>query len=169
MFSTSDEANLLTVLGIALVVAGAAERLHVSAAVGAFLVGISVSGETAHRAEELLSPIRDLFAGVFFVFFGLSTDPGELPAVAVPVIALAVVGIASKAVTGWWAARRTGIGLRGRWRAAMALVARGEFSIVIAGLGVTAGVGPELGAIGAGYVLVMATAGPVLARLVAVR
>ena len=163
--SSSDEVNLLTVLGITLIVAGAAEQIHVSAAVGAFLVGIGVSGEAAHRAKGLLSPLRDLFAAVFFVFFGLSIDPGELPAVAWVVLALALVTGSTKFAGGWWAAREAGIGARGRRRAGAALIARGEFSIVIAGLGVSAGVADGLGAIAAGYILVMATMGPIVARL----
>lgn len=163
-FSSSDEVNLLTLLGVMLVVAGLAEQLHISAAVGAFLVGIGVSGDAAHRARGLLSPLRDLFAGVFFVFFGLSIDPGTLPDAAGHAIGLAVVTGLSKAATGWWAAQRAGIGARGRRRTATALLARGEFSIVIAGLGLTAGVGAKLGPIAAAYVLIMATAGPLLAR-----
>ncbi|MEX1005389.1 MAG: cation:proton antiporter [Acidimicrobiia bacterium] len=164
--SSSDEVNLLTVLGITLLVAGAAEQIHVSAAVGAFLVGIGVSGEAAHRARGLLSPLRDLFAAVFFVLFGLSIDPQELPGVAWIVLALAVVTGATKLASGWWAARAAGIGVRGRRRTGAALIARGEFSIVIAGLGVSAGVADGLGAIAAGYILVMATMGPIVARLV---
>jgi len=164
--SSSDEVNLLTVLGITLLVAGAAEQVHVSAAVGAFLVGIGVSGEAAHRARGLLTPLRDLFAAVFFVFFGLSIDPATLPRVAFVVLALAVVTGLTKASTGWLAARSAGIGERGRRRAGAALVARGEFSIVIAGLGVSAGVGERLGAVAAGYILVMATVGPIIARVV---
>ena len=163
--SSSDEVNLLTVLGITLLVAGAAEQIHVSAAVGAFLVGIGVSGEAAHRARGLLSPLRDLFAAVFFVFFGLSIDPQELPEVAWVVLALALVTGATKLASGWWAARDAGIGVRGRRRAGAALIARGEFSIVIAGLGVSAGVAEGLGAVAAGYILVMATMGPIVARL----
>lgn len=168
-FSGSDEVNLLTVFGITLIVAGVAEHLHVSAAVGAFLVGIGVSGEAAERARDLLAPLRDLFAGVFFIFFGLSIDPSTLPSVAGAVLAVALVTGLTKAGTGWWAARHAGIGPRGRNRSATALIARGEFSIVIAGLGLTAGVGGELALIAAGYVLVMATVGPVLARVVGQR
>jgi CPA2 family monovalent cation:H+ antiporter-2 len=168
-FSGSDEVNLLTVLGVTLIVAGIAEHLHVSAAVGAFLVGIGVSGDAADRARHLLSPLRDLFAGVFFVFFGLSINPGTLPSAALVVVILALVTGATKAATGWWAAGRAGIGERGRRRSATALIARGEFSIVIAGLGVAAGVGGQLARIAAGYVLVMATVGPVLARVVGQR
>lgn len=162
--SSSDEVNLLTILGITLLVAGAAEQIHVSAAVGAFLVGIGVSGDAAHRARGLLTPLRDLFAAVFFVFFGLSIDPTDLPDVAWIVLALAIVTGATKFLTAWVAARWAGISERGRRRAGAALIARGEFSIVIAGLGVSAGVGGNIGAVAAGYILIMATFGPVITR-----
>ena len=165
-FSSSDEVNLLTVLGITLVVAGVTERLHVSAAVGAFLVGIGVSGEAAHRARVLLSPLRDLFAAVFFIFFGLRTDPGSLPDVALVVIALSLVTGATKLGTAHWMGRLRGIGSRGRWRAGAALLARGEFSIVIAGLALAAGAPTNMIALATGYVLVMATAGPLVARII---
>ena len=155
--------NLLTILGVTLLAAGLAEWVHVSAAVGAFLVGIGVSGPAAHRAETLLSPLRDLFAAVFFVFFGLSTDPSILPAVVGPVLLLTVVTAATKFAVAWVGGARAKVGARGRWRAAAVLSARGEFSIVIAGLGVTAGASGRLSAIAAGYVLLTATLGPIAA------
>ena len=158
------EVLLLRVLGLALLVAGAAEAVHVSAAVGAFLLGIALSGEVAHQARPLLEPLRDLFAAVFFVFFGLSTDPEQLPAVLLPAGVLVLVGVATKVATGWLAARRAGIGPGGRVRAGAALVARGEFSIVIAGLAGTA-VDPRLGPTVAAYVLAMAVLGPLMPRL----
>ena len=164
VFSPSDEVLLLVILGLALVVAGLAEKLQVSAAVGAFLVGIALSGRAAEAAHDLLTPLRDLFAAVFFVFFGLQTDPRSIPPVAVTAAALALVTAATKVATGWWAARRAGVGPRGRWRAGTALIARGEFSIVIAGLAVAAGYEPELGPLATAYVLVLAVLGPVLAR-----
>jgi CPA2 family monovalent cation:H+ antiporter-2 len=70
----------------------------------------------------------------------------------------------TKVLTGWWAARRAGIDAGGKLRAGAALVARGEFSVVIAGLGV--GLEPRLGPLSAAYVLLLEVAGPVLARLV---
>ena len=161
IFHRSDEVLLLTTLGIVLLVAGAAERLRVSAAVGAFLVGIAFSGQVAKRAETLVTPLRDFFAATFFVFFGLQIDVGALPG-ALPVAAgLAVV---TKVFTGWWAPRQQGVATRGRFRAGMALVARGEFSIVIAGLGVAAGIEGDLGPLSAAYVLILALAAPLLAR-----
>jgi len=164
VFSGSDEVNLLTLVGVTLVVAGLTEQLNVSAAVGAFLVGIGISGEAAQSARTLLTPLRDLFAAVFFVFFGLSTDPAAIPGVLAPAAALAAASALTKVATGWWAARRAGVGRRGRVRAGAALVARGEFSVVIAGLGAAAGGAQELAPLAAAYVLIMATLGPLAAR-----
>ncbi|NDU71462.1 cation:proton antiporter [Actinomadura sp. DSM 109109] len=162
--SPTDEVLLLKVLGLTLLVAGLAQQLQVSAAVGAFLVGIALSGPLAHTARELLAPLRDLFAAVFFVFFGLHTDPGELPPVLGIAALLAVAGIATKLGSGWLAARRAGVGSRGRLRAGAALVPRGEFNIVIAGLAVSDGINPRLGPLAAAYVLMLAIAGPLIAR-----
>ncbi|MFP3989694.1 cation:proton antiporter [Streptomyces sp. E11-3] len=165
-FVSSDDPEklLLVVLGLTLLVAGIAQQLQVSAAVGAFLVGIALSGEVAEGAHALLSPLRDLFAAVFFVFFGLHTDPASIPPVLLPALALAAVTAVTKIATGYWAARRAGISVRGRWRAGGALVARGEFSIVIAGLAVSAGIEPSLGPLATAYVLILVIVGPLTAR-----
>lgn len=167
VFSHSDEAMLLSILGLTLVVAGLAEQVHISAAVGAFLVGIALSGEAAERAHGLLSPLRDLFAAVFFVFFGLRIDPGSIPAAAGIALTLGAVTTMTKLATGWWGARRGGVGTRARWRAGALLVARGEFSLVIAALAVASGLEPELGPVATAYVLLMALVGPVAVRIAA--
>ncbi|NYI04327.1 cation:proton antiporter [Allostreptomyces psammosilenae] len=158
----NSEMLLLAVFGLTLLVAGLAQQLQVSAAVGAFLVGIALSGEVAEGAHSLLSPLRDLFAAFFFVFFGLSTDPATIPPVLLPALALAVVTALTKVATGWYAAGRAGVGPNGRLRAGGALVARGEFSIVIAGLAV--GVEPGLGPLATAYVLILVIVGPLAAR-----
>ncbi|HEY6293814.1 MAG TPA: cation:proton antiporter [Terriglobia bacterium] len=159
----SDEIILLTTFGTVLLVAGLAEHFQVSAAIGAFLVGIAVSGPIAEQSHRLLAPLRDLFAATFFFFFGLQIDPATLPAALPVALGLGVVTALTKVLTGYWAAKRAGNDQRGGLRAGMALVARGEFSIVIAGLG--AGLEPSLGPLAAGYVLFLAILGPVLARL----
>jgi monovalent cation:H+ antiporter-2, CPA2 family len=162
--SRSDEVLLLSVFGLILLVSGVAEMLQVSAAVGAFLVGIALSGHVADRARVLLEPLRDLFAATFFLFFGLQIDARGLVAVAGIAVALGLVTAATKMYTGWWAARRLDVGTLGRFRAGTALIARGEFSIVIAGLGVAAGVEAQLGPLAAAYVLFLAIAGPLVTR-----
>lgn len=158
----SDEVLLLSTLGLVLLVAGVSQRLQVSAAVGAFLVGVAISGRLVHRTEQLLSPLRDLFAAIFFLFFGLQIDPSTLlPALPVAAV-LAAVTAATKIVTGWWVCRKDGLTKRQSFRAGATLVARGEFSIVVAGLG--SAIDSRLGALSACYVLILAIVGPLLAR-----
>ena len=166
VYHASDEVVLLTVLGIVLLIAGLAQQFQVSAAVGAFLVGIALSGPVAGKAHRLLSPLRDLFAAIFFLFFGLEINPGTLPPVLAGAVGMALVTMLTKIATGWWAARRSGIDPLGRLRAGVTLVAHGEFSIVIAGLGVAAGLEPQLGTFSAAYVLILAILGPLLSRLI---
>ena len=161
--SGSREVMLLRVMGLALLVAGVAEAAHVSAAVGAFLLGIGLSSDVADEVHRLLEPLRDIFAAVFFVFFGLTTDPGELPSVLIPALLLAVVGFGTKVATGWYAGRRAKLSRRARLRAGAALVPRGEFSIIVAGL--VAGAHPQLAPTAAAYVLALAVVGPLAPRL----
>jgi K+:H+ antiporter subunit KhtU len=164
LFGRSDEVLLLSVFGVTLLVAGVAEQVQVSAAIGAFLVGVALSGPVSERASALIGPLRDLFAATFFLFFGLQTDPATLPSFALVALALGALTAITKVATGSWVAGRLGAGPRGRMRAGTALVARGEFSIVIAGIAVTAGIEPDLGILAAAYVLLLAVAGPILTR-----
>ena len=160
-----DEQVMLRLVGLTLLVAGLAQAMGASAAVGAFLVGLALPSSFAERARAILGPLRDLFAATFFVAFGLATDPGEILPVLPAALALAAVTTFTKMGTGWFAARRDGVGVPGRLRAGSALVARGEFSIVIAGLAVAAGL-TQVGPVATGYVLVLAVTGPVLTRVV---
>jgi CPA2 family monovalent cation:H+ antiporter-2 len=165
LFSHSDEALLLTILGLAVLVAGIAELVQVSAAVGALLVGIAFSGPAARGARALLAPLRDFLAAIFFAFFGLSVDPSHIPGALRAALLLALVTAGTKFATGWWSARRAGIGPRGRARAGATLIPRGEFSIVIAGIAIASGLDPGVGALSIAYVLVLAVAGPLAARV----
>jgi CPA2 family monovalent cation:H+ antiporter-2 len=165
VFSRSDEVVLFTILGLTFLIAGASERIGISSGVGAFLVGVAVSGPAQRSAEALIAPLRDLFAAAFFIFFTFQIDPSVLASTAIPAVVLAVVTAALKCGTGWWAARRAGVDAAGQLRAGTTLIARGEFSIVIAGIAVANDVEPQLGALTATYVLVLAVAGPILARV----
>ncbi|MGH2754677.1 MAG: cation:proton antiporter [Actinomycetota bacterium] len=167
VFSHSDEALLLTILGITILTAGLAERLQVSAAVAALLVGIILSGPAAQGARQLLAPLRDLFAALFFAFIGLSIEPGSLPDALPVALVLAAVGAITKFSTGWVGAGWAGIGPKGRVRAGLTLIPRGEFSLVIAGVGIAAGVDADFGPVAIAYVLVLAVGGPVCVRFAA--
>lgn len=157
-----DEQLMLRVLGTTLVVAALAEFVDASAAVGAFLVGLTLTGPAAERTRVVLAPLRDLFGAVFFLSIGLAVSVASLVPVLPAALALALVGVVTKTYTGWVAAGRDGAGRRGKLRAGTALIARGEFSIVIIGL---VGAGHAvLGPLVTAYVLILATLGPLVAR-----
>ena len=157
-----DEQLLLRVLGLTLIVAAVAEELHASAAVGAFLVGLTLTGKTADRARAVLGPLRDLFAAAFFLAIGFAVAPADLLPKLPVALLLAAVTAVTKVITGAYAARREGAARRGQLRAGTALIARGEFSLVIIGLA-GAGAGP-LAAVATPYVFALAIVGPVLTR-----
>jgi monovalent cation:H+ antiporter-2, CPA2 family len=103
-----------------------------------------------------------LFAAVFFVAIGLSVTPGSLVPMLPAALVLALVTAATKIWTGQFAARRDGVARRGQWRAGTALIARGEFSLVIIGL--VGASSAAVGAVATPYVFILAVLGPVLAR-----
>jgi CPA2 family monovalent cation:H+ antiporter-2 len=158
-----DEQVLLRVLGLVLVVAGITHLVDASAAVGAFLVGLAIPSATGDRARAVLRPLRDLFAALFFLSFGLEVAPATLGPYLLPALALGAVSSLTKIASGGYAAARAGVGRRGQLRAGSALVVRGEFSIVIAGLATTAGYA-EVGPLASAYVVLLGVAGPLLAR-----
>jgi CPA2 family monovalent cation:H+ antiporter-2 len=160
----SNEALLLAVFGLTLLVGGLAQRIDVSAAIGAFLIGLALSGPTRSRVEPLIEPLRDLFAATFFLFFSFQIAPGSLVHMLLPASVLALVTVGAKLISGRAAARSLGVGSRGQLRAGTALIAHGEFSIVIAALGATITHGSDLGALAAAYVLLTALIGPLVAK-----
>lgn len=159
---SDSEQLLLRVLGITLIVAAIAESVHASAAVGAFLVGLTLTGETANRARMVLTPLRDLFAAIFFLAIGLTVDPHRLVPLLPVAVLLAVITSATKVATGMFAARREGVARRGQLRAGVALIPRAEFSLIIIGL-VGSSI-PRVAELAMAYVFVVAIVGPVLAR-----
>jgi monovalent cation:H+ antiporter-2, CPA2 family len=111
------EQLLLRIVGVTLLVAALAETINISAGVGAFLVGLSLTGEITDRAREVLAPVRDLFAAAFFLAIGLSIDATDLLPVLPAALALAAVTAVTKVLTGAYAAGRDGVDRDGRLRA----------------------------------------------------
>ena len=154
---------LLTVFGAALLAAGLADLVGFSGVVAAFLIGLLLTGEVAETARARLSPIRDIFAAIFFLFFGITTNPADLPAVLPLALLLSALGIAGKYVVGWWVTRDLSDRLSA-WRATGFLIARGEFSMVIAALAAPIFVGLELQALTLAYVIITAFTASILLR-----
>ncbi|MEC7363984.1 MAG: cation:proton antiporter [Actinomycetota bacterium] len=166
LFNASEPVGLLLIVfGAAVAAAGLAGLVQFSPAVAAFLVGLLLTGELAEVARRRLDPLRELLAAIFFVYFGLSTDISNLPAVLLPAAGLALLTIGTKFVTGWFAAATVEGGTISRLRAGALLSARGEFSVSIAGLvAVSGSLPPTFQAFVAAYVLITAFAAPFLAR-----
>ena len=159
----SDELFLLRIVAAITLVGGAALALGVSEAVAAFFLGAAVGGTShAGRVERVITSERDLYAAVFFFAIGLATDLSTLYPLLGPVLALAALSVVGKLVTGYLGGRAYGLTERRSVRVAVAMVARGEFSLVIAALAVQAGLDPRLSALAVGYVLVMSVVGTTL-------
>lgn len=164
MLNTQAQGGLLlTVFGAALLAAGSAEMVGFSSAVAAFLVGLALTGEVAYAVRLRLSPLRDLFAALFFLFFGLSVSPAEMLAVLPLGIVLTALGVAGKMYVGWNIARDMSDGAAWK-RAGAFLIPRGEFSIVIAGLAATTSFGGQLQALTITYVLLTSLAASIALR-----
>jgi len=156
---------LLTVFGSALLASGVATYFGFSGAVAAFLVGLLLTGDIAIVARIRLAPLRDLFSAIFFLFFGLSTDPSDIPSVLLPAILLTIVGVSSKLATAWWAVKDLDE-VGATWRAAALLIPRGEFSMVIAGLAATTVFAVELQALTLTYVILTTLISSLIVRTV---
>lgn len=154
---------LLTVFGFTLFAAGSAELVGFSSAVAAFLVGLVLTGEVAQAVRLRLAPLRDLFAAIFFLFFGLSVAPSEIIPVLPLALLLAGLGIAGKLFVGWNIAHD--ISDRSAWKRAGAfLIPRGEFSIVISALAAGTWFGGQLQALTMAYVLLTSIAASIALR-----
>ena len=159
---------LLTVFGTALVASGLATYIGFSGAVAAFLVGLILTGDVAIVARVRLAPLRDLFAAIFFLFFGLRTNPADIPEVFIPALILTILGVASKFFTAWWATRDL-VEEKAVFRMAAILLPRGEFSIVIAGLASTAAFASEIQSVTITYVILTTVVASILVRYIAVK
>jgi CPA2 family monovalent cation:H+ antiporter-2 len=139
-----DETTLVASVGICFAIALLAHAFGYSVALGAFLAGslVAESGE-AHEIERLVWPVRDVFAAVFFVSVGMTIDPRLLATYALPIVALTLTVIAGKIGSVALGAFFTGNGVRTSLQAGMSLAQIGEFSFIIAGLGLTLGVTGE--------------------------
>jgi len=162
--SPDDELLTILFLGVAVLIAGLAEELGVSDAIGAFMAGLIIAETTVKgRVERLVLPLRDAFAAVFFFAFGLSIDPADFGTVAGPVVTAVVVSFVLNLTAGVLVAWYGGYNRRAAANIALTVLARGEFSLILASLALAAGLDARLGPFTALYVLILAIAGPILA------
>lgn len=162
---TSNEIFIIVVFSLLFFIAGFSETLHVAEAIGALLFGLALS-ETEHskRIEHLVVPFRDFFGAIFFFSFGLSIDPLTLGDAAWMALGAVLLTVVSNMIAGWIAGRQAGLSYKASTNIGLTIMARGEFTIIVANLGISAGLMPILKPFSALYVLVLAIVGPLLAK-----
>jgi CPA2 family monovalent cation:H+ antiporter-2 len=132
----SNEMLLITVLGLCFGFCLVVVRLDYSIALGAFLIGaIMAESRQLHAIERLIEPVRDMFSAIFFVAIGLMLDPRVLVDYAWPVVAITVAVVVGKVVTCSLGTFLAGNDGRTSMRVGMGLAQIGEFSFIIATLG----------------------------------
>ncbi|WP_312906987.1 cation:proton antiporter [Natronosalvus caseinilyticus] len=163
----SNEFLVLRALGILVLIAGAALALGVSEAVAAFFVGMAFSAtDHVHDLEQLLEPVRDVFAAIFFFWIGLETNPQLFAGVAGLIAVAVIVTTPTKLLSGYLGGRIYDLDERRSLRVGLGMTTRGEFSLIIASIAV-AGAGGAIAepvatriyAFTVGYVLVMSILG----------
>lgn len=134
----SNEMLIVTVLGLCFGMALLADKLGYSIALGAFVIGAVIAeAREVHRVEALLEPVRDMFSAIFFVAIGLLIDPKMLLTHWQPILVITVAVIVGKVLTCSFGAFMGGNDTRTALRVGMGLAQIGEFSFIIASLGVS--------------------------------
>ncbi|HWA86386.1 MAG TPA: cation:proton antiporter [Opitutus sp.] len=134
----SNEMLVVTVLGLCFGVSLLAVKFGYSVALGAFLIGAVIAeAREIHRIEALIEPVRDMFSAIFFVAIGLLIDPRMLVAYWQPILVVTLAVVAGKVLTCSLGAFLGGNDTRTSLHVGMSLAQIGEFSFIIASLGVT--------------------------------
>lgn len=134
----SNEMLLVSVLGLCFGVSLLAAKLNYSVALGAFLIGAIVAeARQIHRIEALMEPVRDMFSAVFFVSIGLLINPALIWEHAVPIVIITAVVVVGQAITCSFGTFIAGNDMRTSLRVGMGLAQIGEFSFIIASLGLS--------------------------------
>jgi len=137
----SDETLLVAVVGLCFGLSLLAVKLEYSVALGAFIMGALISeSDVSHKVERLTIPLRDLFSAMFFVAIGLLIDPGLLRDYALPVMVITAVLVVGKVLACSFGSFVAGYDRETSLRVGMGLAQIGEFSFIIAALGLNLGV-----------------------------
>lgn len=137
----NDETLLIVSLGLCCLMAVLSTKVGFSSAFGAFVMG-SIISETieADKIERLVSPVKDLFGAIFFVSVGMLVDPAILVDYALPIVVLVITILVGQAVFGTLGFMLGGQSLKSAMRCGFSMAQIGEFSFIIASLGLSLGV-----------------------------
>lgn len=162
---SSNEIFIIVIFASLFFIAGFSETIHVAEAIGALLLGLVFSEtDQGERIEHMVVPFRDFFGAIFFFSFGLSIDPttlGEAVWLALGAVAITIIG---NFVAGMIAGRRAGLSHKASTNIGLTIVSRGEFSIIMANIGLAGGLMGVLQPFSALYVLILAILGPLMTK-----
>ncbi|MVP01328.1 cation:proton antiporter [Paenibacillus lutrae] len=161
----SNELFALVIFAILFLIAGFSETIHVAEAIGALLVGL-VLAETEHakRIEHLILPFRDFFGAIFFFSFGLTIDPFALGGAVWLSLGAVLITLFGNFVAGMFAGKTAGLSPKASSNIGLTIVARGEFSIIMANMAKAGGLLTIIQPFAALYVLILAILGPLLTK-----
>ncbi|MBH5318662.1 cation:proton antiporter [Paenibacillus sp. GSMTC-2017] len=161
----SNELFILLIFGLMFFVAGLGETIHVAEAIGALLFGL-VLAETDHmkRIEHLILPFRDFFGALFFFSFGLTIEPSKLGGAVWLTLGAVALTLFGNFLAGMLAGKSAGLSPKASSNIGLTIVSRGEFSIIVANVGIAANLDERLQPFAALYVLILAILGPLLTK-----
>ena len=137
----NNEVLLVVALGLCCAMAVFSTQVGFSSAFGAFIMG-SILAETieAERIEKLVEPVKNLFGAIFFVSVGMLVDPKILVEYAIPIALLVLTILVGQSVFGTFSFMLGGESLKSAMRCGFSMAQIGEFSFIIASLGLSLGV-----------------------------
>ena len=137
----NNEVLLVVALGLCCAMAVLSTQVGFSSAFGAFIMG-SILAETieAERIEKLVEPVKNLFGAIFFVSVGMLVDPKILVEYAIPIALLVLTILIGQSVFGTFSFMLGGESLKSAMRCGFSMAQIGEFSFIIASLGLSLGV-----------------------------
>ena len=137
----NDEVMLVVAIGMCCAMAVFSTKVGFSSAFGAFIMG-SILAETveAEHIEKLVEPVKNLFGAIFFVSVGMLVDPDILVEYAFPIIALVLTILIGQSIFGSLSFMLGGESLKSAMRCGFSMAQIGEFSFIIASLGLSLGV-----------------------------
>ena len=161
----SSEIFILIIFALLFITAGFSEVINVSEAIGALMAGLVLAdSKYIKRIEHMVLPYKDFFGAMFFFSFGLSIDPAELGGAVTWAVIAAIITILVNLISGYYAAKASGVKKKTSFDIGFTLAARGEFSIIMANIGKAGGLNPIIQSFVVVYVLILSIFAPLLTK-----
>ena len=161
----NEEALMISIVACLIFIAGVSSEMNFSEAIGALIFGL-ILAETSHheRIMRLIAPFRDFFGAVFFFGFAFEITLDSLTGATLIALGAVAITLVGNTAYGLVMGRIIPLSKRGALNLGLAITPRGEFSIVLASLGIAAGLDNALKSFVVLYVVILAILGPLLNR-----